>query len=674
MSRRGAGWCLLLALSAVVLAPRDASAGDAQTGAQSRVLETDTALHSAAGTQFRAPAGWTLEQLPAAQRLLPPEQPDAWVAMSDVSAADADAALAQAWQSLSRQPDGRMLLASDLAKRDGWSQIRNYRYETPPAENRLLTANVYGRGGGGWTVFIAHLPLAVADQRRGQIAVINERILPPGYERESFAGRTARPLGQREVAQLNDFLAQAREQLDIPGIALGLIQNGKVIYAGGQGVRALGQSQPVDADTRFLVASNTKAMTTMMLARLVDAGTLDWDTPVAQLWPDFQLGNPRITAQVRVKHLLCACTGLPRQDYEWLLQYQGVDAQRIVKGLATLVPTTEFGTLYQYSNQLAAAGGYLGGHLAHPQQELGQAYDAAMQSLVFDPLGMRDTTFDFARAQAGNVAQPHSADVHNHVARVTVDLNRAIVPMRPAGGAWSTVNDMLRFVDTELRLGRLPDGQRYVSEAALLARRAPQVALGSEASYGMGLSMESRWGVRSVQHGGSMIGYQTGMLWLPDHDVGIVLLTNADNGSVLMPLMRRRLLEVLFDGQPLAAADLQAAATRVNRAAAAERADLMIPASADTARLQGRYYNAQLGELRISRQGTATLVDFGEWRSEVASRRHADGSQGLVTLAPGALGYELVIEGDANTPRLVMLDAQHRYVFERGDPPLTRTP
>ena len=128
---------------------------------------------------------------------------------------------------------------------------------------------------------------------------------------------------RRAIAQLTELIETAREEFDIPGVALGLIQDGEVVFEGGFGVRELGRPEPVDADTLFNIASNGKALTTLMLARLVEAGRFDWDTPVASIWPEFRLGDLETTRQVRVRHLVCACTGMPRQDYEWLFEGDG---------------------------------------------------------------------------------------------------------------------------------------------------------------------------------------------------------------------------------------------------------------------------------------------------------------------------------------------------------------
>src|SRR6187431_536501 len=159
-----------------------------------------------------------------------------------------------------------------------------------------------------------------------------------------------------------------------------------------------------------MIASNTKALTTLMLAKLVDEGKMTWETPVTTLLPSFKLGNADTTGRVLVKHLICACTGLPRQDMEWLFQFEGQTPDGALATLGTMQPTSKFGELFQYSNPLAAAAGFIGGHVAFPRLELGKAYDEAMRTRVFEPLGMKATTLDFKRAQTGNFAAAHSPD------------------------------------------------------------------------------------------------------------------------------------------------------------------------------------------------------------------------------------------------------------------------
>jgi CubicO group peptidase (beta-lactamase class C family) len=366
---------------------------------------------------------------------------------------------------------------------------------------------------------------------------------------------------------------------------------------------------------------------------------------------------------VLVKHLICACTGLPRQDYEWLFQYQGVTPEAALKTLATIQPTSKFGEMFQYSNSLAAAAGFLGGHVAFPTLELGAAYDESMATRVFRPLGMTATTFDFKQALAGNHASAHAPDVDGRPAPAAMDVNYSVIPVRPAGGAWSNVRDMLKYVQMELDEGTLPNGTRYVAKDTLLARRAPQVSIGQDATYGMGLMVDRTYGTPVVRHGGDLIGYHSDMIWLPEHKVGAVILTNGDPGWVLRGLLDRKLLELLFDGRSEADADVAAQAKSFFEQLAADRKLLTVPAAAvDSGKLATRYANDALGEIAVRRAGAATIFDFGEWKSEVATRHNPDGTVSFVTVAPGIIGLEFVV-GPGPKPALIVRDAQHEYVF-----------
>ncbi len=595
--------------------------------------------------------------------LLTPPEAGSLVALVDVETPDAEAAVREAWKASGREVKWAVKTAEDLPPRDGWEQIRQVRYETSANEQRFVIVQAL-RSGGRWTVAILDMPEALFEKRLAQVLLVIDKLLPAGYSRESFAGKTAHTLDAARLAALREFVGTAQRALGVPGVSVGVVQDGKVVLAEGFGVRELGKSEPVDAATLYMIASNTKSLTTLMLARLADQGKLTWKTPVAQLLPEFALGDPETTRRVLVEHLVCACTGLPRQDFEWLMEYAGATPATTLRTLATMKPTSDFGALYQYSNPLASAGGYVGGHALYPDMELGAAYDRAMQTQVFDPLGMRDTTFDFARALAGNHASPHAWDVDGRPATANMPINYAVVPMRPAGGAWSSVRDLLRYVQMELDGGAPPGGDRYVSAAALFERRAPKVAIGNDVHYGMGLGVDRTWGVTVVNHGGSMIGYKSDMLWLPEHGVGAVILTNSDEGNWMLGSFQRRLLELLFDGKPEAAEDVAAAAERIKARRAAERPRLALPADAAAAgKLAAAYHNDALGDVTVERDGGRTVFDFGEWESEVASRRNDDGSLSFVTASPGIAGIELVVADQDGARRLVVRAAQQEYVF-----------
>ncbi len=660
-------FCSLLVFASALYFEEDLSASaqpaiKAASAEAPEKLSADTPKTTVLGNAFIAPKDWSIRVNGPATILEAPEG-DSWVALIDVEAKTPDEALAAAWHVYKPDAKWPLKVSNDLPDRDGWSRRRSYDYQTSPNEKRGVDAVVY-YSGSSWTVIIEDMADAVAGKRGAQLSLIFSRLLPKGYSRESFAGKKANTLDQARISELSRFVEQGQKVLGVPGVGLGVVQNGKVVFAGGFGVKDLGGTEKPDGDTLFMIASNTKAMTTLLLAKLVDEHRITWDTPVTKLLPGFKLGDAATTRSVLVKHLICACTGMPRQDLEWIFDYEKMTPESTIALLGTMQPTSKFGELFQYSNLMAAAAGYTGAHVIHPDMELGAAYDSAMQSYVFDPLGMRETTFNMKRALSANHAGSHSPDADGKTAKAVTAINDAIIPARPAGGAWSSVNDMLKYVSLELVEGKLPDGTTYISKEPLLERRAPQVSIGKDVTYGMGLMVDTTYGVPVVHHGGDLVGYHSDMMWLPEQNVGLVILTNADPGWVLRDRVRRKLLELLFDGHPEAEAMLNADAKNFYVGLAAERKLMTIPADAnESAKLAKHYANASLGEMSVSTSGASTVFDFGEWKSEVASRKNPDGTISFITTVPGELGFEFVV-GSGSRRTLTIRDAQHEYVFE----------
>ena len=626
----------------------------------------DTPRATSAGATFVLPSGWGMTAKGSLAVVDPPET-DSHLALVDVDAKgakDADAAVAAAWAAYRPEVKRPLKLATPQAPRNGWEERRTYEYETSPNERATVFALAF-RAGTTWVVAIVDATDPTFEKRSSQFSLLMNSLRPKGYQRESFAGKKAHPVDAAMIASLKKFLADGMKLVDAPGVGFSLIDGGKVVYEGGLGVRELGRPDAVDANTLFIAASNTKAMTTLLLAELVDEKKLRWDQPVIEVYPSFKLGDAATTRQVLVKHLVCACTGLPRQDLEWLFEYSKATPASAMGLLGTMQPTSKFGEVFQYSNLMAAAAGYVGASLAVPGKELGAAYDEAMRAKVFAPLGMTSTTFDFARALKGNVAQPHGEDVDGRLTRARMDLNESIVPARPAGGVWTSAHDLSRYVMMELAKGKLPDGRRLISEESLLARRAPQILVSEDVTYGMGLFVDKRWGVTVVHHGGDLAGYHSDMFWLPEYGVGGVILANSDSGVLLRSPFWRKLLELMFDGKPEADAQLAAAEAQRKAEIAKARERLVVPADAGEAgKLAPRYVNAALGELNVGKQGSAVVFDVGEWKSTVASRKNDDGTISFITIDPTIDGFEFVVANKDGKRTLVLRDAQHEYAFK----------
>jgi len=635
-------------------------------GASAQALNPDSSSKTTAGATFTRPEGW-IQHGTGPVAILDPPETDTHVAIVDVAqAADAKSAAAAAWE-LYRAGGAShpFKLLTTRPPRNGWDEQAVIDYETSPSEHLNIYA-IARRKGSAWTVAIVDGSESTIEKRAAAVNLIAASLRPSGYVRESFTGRSAHALDPARVALLIDFVRQSAAELEVPGVGLALIDHGKIVFEGGVGVREMGKPAPVDAHTLFMIASNTKSMSTLLLAELVDEGKLRWDEPVIQAYPAFRLGSDATTHQVRVRDLVCACTGLPRKDYEWLFSTtaQTPAADTFVQ-LAATEPTSGFGEVFQYNNLMASAAGYIGAHMLHAEREFGAAYDAAMREKIFGPLGMRDTTFSMARALASpDHASPHGKDVDGKLQLTSQDINYAVAPFRPAGGAWSSPHDMILYVRNELTEGVLPNGRRLVSANSLLERRRRGVPTGEDSWYGMGLQEDATWGLSVIHHGGDLEGYHSDFLVIPSAQVGAVILTNAENGYAMRRPFMRRLLEVLYDGREEAAGDVAAQAKRIEAERVEVRRRLIVPpAPADLVLIASAYANPDLGRILVEKDGTATRFRSVAWSSAVASRHNDDGTTSFITIDPALDGLDFVVGNSGGKRTLTTRDGQHTYVF-----------
>ena len=630
-----------------------------QAPAQAEVQGPDVS-----GAIYSAPEDWTKSAQGPATVFVSPEKDLSLAIVNIDSAPDARAAAAKAWAAYKPATDERAVrLVTPGAAGDGWDERAHISYETSPTEKMVVSALVM-RKDREWTVMITDGADTTANKRYAALSIMEQSLRPAGYKPETFAGKTAHRLTPERIEALRQFVADSARTLDVPGVGIALIDQGKVVWEGGVGVRALDSPEPVDEHTKFMVASNTKGMATLLLSTLADDGMLDWDTPVTSLYPSFRLGSDETTKSTLVRHLVCACTGLPRRDYAFVLADAGAPATDTFRQLAESYPTSDFGELFQYNNLMASAAGYLGGSLAYPDMELGAAFDRAMDERVFEPLAMVDTTFDFDAAMTGNWARPHGLDVDGQVHVISNDFNRTVEPHRPAGGVWSTAADMAHYVQLELSKGLGPDGKRVVSEENLLERRKRGVPVGENSWYGMGLFEKISWGIPVVTHGGTLLGYRSNFFALPEANIGAVILTNADSGAAMIDPFFRRLMEVLYDGKPEAASEIAVIGERIKTQTAKRRTELTLPGDPDVLdNLASKYVSPGIGSITIRERDGTKWMKGGFIEGPIATEANPDGSVSLVSAAPGAIGLSALVGETDGARTLTVRDAQDEYVY-----------
>ena len=632
--------------------------------AQESAAPATETIDAGSNASLLVPEGWTVVRDGGTVAITAPEG-DATIALVAIpSAANGEEAVAQAWARFDPAFDRVVRLAIDQPDRDGWTDTKVVNYETSPAE-KLVLQGVALKSADGWTAILVRGAQATFAKRGGQLGQMLGSLRPKSFAKESFAGKTPHKLDDLRILQIKDFVATSMDQLGVPGVGLALIQDGRIVWEGGLGVKEAGTTALVDENTQFMIASNTKGMATLLLSTLVDEGRLKWDQPVTEVYPEFRLGSDETTAKTLVRHLVCACTGLPRKDMEWIFNTRpDTPAKNAFEQLSATEPTSGFGEVFQYNNLMASAAGYVGAHIVHPDMELGAAFKSAMKDRIFGPLGMTRTTFDTAEVMKGNWAKPHDFDIEDRIAPAAMDLNLAMEPFLPAGGAWSTAHDMALYVINELEEGVLPNGGRLVSAESLLARRAHNVPTGEASWYGMGLFDDQTYGVSVIQHGGSLVGYKSNWFAVPAADAAVVILTNSDAGQGLLGSLSRRFLEVLYDGKPEAAENVASLVERRDIALAKFRSEIDNPGNPEVlGSLADRYANAALGPLTVRREGGRTYLQSTTIASEVTTKKNEDGTYSIVMISPGLRGSGILVGSKDGKRTLTLDDGQHEYVW-----------
>jgi CubicO group peptidase (beta-lactamase class C family) len=458
---------------------------------------------------------------------------------------------------------------------------------------------------------------------------------PEGHAVADLTGVTPLPLTGDRLATFQAYVAAKLADAGVPGAAVAVVQGGDVVFRQGFGVREIGQADPITPDTLLRIGSVTKSFSSLLTATLVDAGRLSWETPLVDLLPDFAVADPDLTPRLTARDAFCACTGLPRRDYEFIFNAFELTPERLIASMADLPLTAPYGEKYQYSNQMVAAGGFAAavadGGSPH---DLGHAYAIALRERVLNPIGMPQTTLAIADVLANDdYAVPHAADVAGTLQPLPLLTDDAwLVPVAPSGSLWSSASEMARYIQTELRKGVNPDGRQVVSAENLERTWQPSVALQAgpgtppdmaafAGHYALGWVLGAYGGQRLIWHSGGTLGFTALVSFLPEADLGVVILTNGSGtAGPFTYAVQFRLLELLFD-QP-AAFDAMLATSLAG--ATAGRADLLaqlgeIDAAAVTPYL-GRYANPDLGEVALVLQGDSLIWQAGAIRSQLLPR------------------------------------------------------
>lgn len=528
------------------------------------------------------------------------------------------------------------------------------------AQGQLMDGIVY--------IDLYDVQLAGAQKRGAQLSIISSGFKILARETTDLSGVQPPAISPAITDPLEAFIDTHMAAFDIPGAAVGIVQGGELVYAEGFGVADPVTGAPVTPDTRMMIGSTGKSLTTMMMATLVDDGLMTWDTPAIELFPSFQVKDPQWTNTITMRNLVCACTGVPRRDMEWLFNFNTLTAEDTVAALADFEFYTDFGEAFQYSNQMVATAGYIAGQVAEENNgDLAGDYARALQSRVLDPIGMVSTTLSFDEVLgAGDYATPHTLMLDNTYEPLAMELERSLETIGPAGAHWSTLNDMARYMLTQLAVGAAPDGAQVVSAENLNITREPQIAINANASYGLGWMVTSYHGQPVITHAGNTLGFTSEFTFLPDADLGVIVLTNARASNLFNGNVTTRLLELVFEQEPQVERELEFYREQIAKQVSELQEKL--GDSVDEAAVQpflGAYTHSVLGDAELLMQDGKLLLDVGEFVAELLPYTDPDAPfDGFIQVnAPGqGLTFRLVND-DAGEPQIIFGQGAEEYIF-----------
>jgi len=335
-------------------------------------------------------------------------------------------------------------------------------------------------------------------------------------------------------ADLDGYVAASMKTFDVPGMAVAIVKDGKILIAKGYGVRKLGESTPVDEFTLFGIGSNTKAFTTTALATLIDEGKLSWDDPVYQRLPGFVMYDPYVSHEMTIRDLLTHRSGMGLGEGDLLFwPHSTYTREEIIYKLRFMKPASSFRSKYAYDNLLYMTAGQI------IPAVTGITWDDYIRQRIFTPLGMTHSKISNADFKPGdNVAFPHSRlDGKLQVIHFEVLDNAG-----PAGSINSCAADMAKWAQLQLNRGKFADGKgRLFTEQRSTEMWTPQTILpignpppalaglkANFADYALGWGLRDYHGRKLVGHTGGVAGFVSRVMLVPEENLGVVVLTNAE--------------------------------------------------------------------------------------------------------------------------------------------------
>ena len=454
-------------------------------------------------------------------------------------------------------------------------------------------------------------------------------------------------------AALHDFektIQDGLKTLNAPGLAMAVVYNDALVFSGGFGLRDIERELPMTEDTLLAIGSSSKAFTTFALGVLVDRGEMEWDKPVRNYIPWFQMHDAVVGQRLTPRDMVTHRSGLPRHDLVWYNNFT-VSREELVRRIAHLELSADLREKFQYNNLMFLSAGFL------LEKLTGSPWEKAVRDLVFTPLDMQRSNFSVkASQQDENFAQPY-AEKEGKLEKIPF---RDITTVGPAGAINSSVREMSRWLTVHLYNGKYA-GKAIINPATLRDMHTLHMAGAgtsgdprvSDAGYGMGWFVDHYRGHRRVHHGGNIDGFTCMVTLLPDDGLGFVVLANK-NHAALPELLIRTAADRLLGMEPVdwiadAAKRKQERTGEMDKAAKKKyirriaKTRLSHPVSA----YMGTYHHPGYGDLLVTRNGKGLQFVFNGMKTAL-EHWHYDTFVGKKIQEPTFEDMKLTFHTDVN--------------------------
>jgi len=429
---------------------------------------------------------------------------------------------------------------------------------------------------------------------------------------------------RENMEEFRNMVSRCMERWHIPGAAMAVTSGDSVLMEEVWGVRNLADKKPVTPETRFVMASCTKAFNAEMIASLADDGIIEFDTPIVKYVPEFRLWDRAATEEITMRDMLCHRSGLGGHDAMWPNTWERKD---FLYRLRFLEPNKPFRYCSQYSNVIFAAAGYLAESIS------GKPWEKLVQERILDPLGMDQSGFSAAEMCS---MEDFAVGYRWHEDKLEEMPPWEMTGAEPAAGLYSNLRDMEKWLQMQVQKGRY-GGKQIISEKNILQTQSPQSAMQSYpwnfpefpglGAYGMGWMIRVFRGIPVIYHHGEIEGFCTFQAVVPALERGIVILANRHacchgfQYTLLFQILDKMLGEedagweerLWQHGQKLEAEEKPDTEEKAQASLTGKDPDPVYPLQ----EYAGNYVNPAYGTLQVVKEEKELKLYFKQWKLPV---------------------------------------------------------